>query len=73
MVEAVFPLDDLNDSRSRIKNLNKYQLCVKNPNVIKKIEDYTGQCDYESLNLKLKDFEDYRRKQRKNIYKTRIR
>jgi len=60
MVEAVFPLESIGNIKSRIKNLNEYQLCIKNPNKIIKIEDYSSKVDYDKYSKKLREYYDYK-------------
>lgn len=74
MVEAVFPLDNIKNMNSRIQSLNEYQLCVKNPEIIKIIEDYSEMVDYNTFSEKLKKFDNYRISLKDQyIYKTNLR
>lgn len=71
MVEAIFPLlDDENDTNTRLTILSEYQLCVKNPDKIKKIEDVTSTFSTDEYYKKLEKFNSYRTNNKKtNTYK----
>ena len=73
MVEAVFPLNNSgNERNSRLGNFNEYQLCIKNPERIKKISDCSSDFSFEDYQKKLNEINQYRTQSRKNgnKYKT---
>lgn len=72
IVEAVFPIDKLEDKGdSRFSSLNELQICVKNPDVFINIKEHC--IDIESYNDRLKNFYNYKLSlKNNNKYKTKI-
>ena len=71
VVEAVFPIDDLGNVKSRIKSLNEYQLCIKNPDVICNIKNFNENIDYHTFRNRLSAFDSFRQsKKSTNKYRT---
>lgn len=62
-VEATFPTVELKDilvSKSRIKSINEYQLCIKNDRIIRKIEDVTDEVEFDEYYSRLLSFEEFK-------------
>lgn len=72
MVEAVFPLENEEETDSRFGSLSEYQLCVKNPDRIGCIKDGTSEFPFGEYRKKLHVVNSYRTKCniKKGIYKT---
>lgn len=63
LVEATFPLINIDNIRchdSRIKSINEDQICIKNPNLVKNIENITDTIDIDSFYEKFKNFEKFK-------------
>lgn len=60
MVEAIFPLVDEKDGKSRLGMMREYQLCVKNPDKVKSIRDCTQEFKLENYQMKLQTINKYR-------------
>lgn len=67
-VEAIFSTVELNEmlaDKSRIKSISEYQLCVKNDRIINEIRDVTDTIDYDAYNVRILNFEQFRKKYKK--------
>ena len=70
MVEAVYPIsEETGEKDTRFKVMSEYQLCVKNPEIIKNIEDCTKEFDFNYYHKQLKLINSYRTRWRNNSYR----
>ncbi|MCI8314797.1 MAG: hypothetical protein HFH74_07135 [Lachnospiraceae bacterium] len=63
-VEAVFPtveLDEKLTEKSRLKSINEYQLCIKNDEIIGKIEDVSDRVDFDTYHSRLINFRNFKK------------
>mgnify|MGYP001052727306 FL=1 len=64
-VEAVFPtvdLDEMLTEKSRFQSIHEYQICIKNDNIIGRIEDVSEEIDFDIYYHRLADFENFRKR-----------
>lgn len=62
IVEGAFPLEREDDKKTRLLEFSELQYCVKNPNIIKSLDDCTNEFDYETYSKKLSFYYQYRKK-----------